>query len=160
MAETAPPIGEPRWVPADYVDEVSPPGRASADDWIIRLADGALALFGDDEIGVNPRLLRDGEIVCFMTTTAWGEGTVTVSADGNFIASRPMPPAAEQVWIPFDGPLADSLEDLARAGVLDELKGGEGPGEYPVYYGTWSGVIRLRFDAATGRFNPEAANDG
>lgn len=140
------------WLPAEYMDEVVPPLRASADAWIVVLDDGAPCLAGEVDGGIAPRQLVDGEAVGFQTCTDYGEATLTIAEDGSYTIKPPMPPEAQQVMAFGDlesmSPTIDELVTfLKHDGQLE-------PGEVRLFYYTWADAPALRFDAASRKFVP------
>lgn len=114
-----PPERERGWVPTEYVDEVSPPNRASPDAWIVRLADGAFALAGPEDGDDPGAILRDGETVLFDWQEDHGDGEIKqrTGDDGKpeLYADPPMPADATHVWLPFDyDSISNSVANLVK----------------------------------------------
>ncbi|MBR0649539.1 hypothetical protein GXW78_07700 [Roseomonas terrae] len=154
---------EKTWVPADWVDEITPPPRATPDAWIVLAADGAPMLAGchDGPLGDrtpeggedttsfgNPRLLRDGDVVVFMFTRNWGTAVLTVNQDGTWSVDREMPPEATSVWIPGDHETVDG--DVAA--LVENCSLQHEIGDHEIEYFEWSDGDPFVFDAANRRF--------
>ena len=77
---------ERKWVPAEYQDEVVPPGRSSPNDWITRMSDGAPALASGDpseDDDVAGRALKPGEVVDFDWVETYGQRSLTFRCGGD-----------------------------------------------------------------------------
>jgi|SRR5579885_763036 len=117
------------WWPADWADEVMPPGRPAPDDFIID-ADGHYWLgyafdakdASDQDKRYFSRRLERGDIVNFISCDDLGEAEIAIKSDGSFdIVSGAISPAATHFWCPGDmDTLAGSIEAFARQYVGDE----------------------------------------
>ena len=139
------------WIPEQYCDEWTPPGRDAPADWIVWKGDAAfLASSGyiDGDFGA---LLVDGEIVKFNHLETHGEIDLTLAADG-FSFAAPPPAEFGQCYASACDVLADTVDDLIQQLRDDKTE----PGVIAVEFYTWSGPLRFRFDAARRAF--EAVN--
>ncbi len=87
-----------KWVPHQYVDEITPTPRETPDAWLVSLpGDGVMAIAGDEtgEGEGEPIILADGQIVEFSWMEDFGTASFTVLADGRWTAEPPMPPNPE-----------------------------------------------------------------
>ncbi len=146
--------------PTEYVDEVMPDGRESANAWLIKRADGAICLDAPTPFEGEMRPLVDGEIVKFTTCQSFGKASLVWRSPTDFDLSEPMPEGAKQCCA-LNGwqmeTLSDNVDELAR--LLGEA--GADPGDaFTVAFYTYShGDLALRLDAATGTFvEPGPAN--
>lgn len=70
------------WMPAAYMDEIVPPGRASPSGWIVPRATGGWALASGWDDG-DDRDLIEGEVVEFHAQIAIADPTLTIAFDGD-----------------------------------------------------------------------------
>lgn len=114
-------IGERKWWPAEWVDEVVPPGRASPSDFIID-ADGhyflGYRLDADDVTEFQKRFYNTGidpaDTIEFMWADDLGPVDVAILPDGDF-GHVDVPSEATHFWTDRDGnTLAHSLEDFVK----------------------------------------------
>lgn len=108
--------GPRRWVPADWIDEITPPGREHPTEWISWAVGEATVriAWGDDE----PEIFRDvapGECVEFGWSVDHGRVTFTIRPDGTYTTSRPIPPEVNSFWqIGEPDTWGDSADEFAR----------------------------------------------
>lgn len=105
------------WIPEAYLDEVTPPGRASPDAWIERGDDGKLWIAPAwSSERTSPRLpLEEGQVVGFYWCDEFGAVRVQFKDDGTFKPLGPVEPKATHFWGVGDpGSLADSLAAMAK----------------------------------------------
>ncbi|WP_337996190.1 hypothetical protein [Oleispirillum naphthae] len=143
-----------KWVPTDYIDEVTPPGRATPDDWIV---EGA-GLGGFDETD-PPMPLNEGEIVLFDWVVDLGRATVLIEEDGTYDCTVPIPvppPGGTfHVFIPFDpDTMALDMDTFVAATFA-----ADGPGGYDVSFYSWS-AESLPFEFRDGRFIQVGSGEG
>ena len=138
------------YFPEILVDEMMPPDRASPDDWIVALDDGAPALDLQDMGGGENRLLRDGEIVNFQTRTDFGTATLTLTREDHTV-SEPMPVEAEMCCA-LNGRQTDTLSSDVSELASQLRDAGEEEGEFTISYYTFSGSLPYRFDADARKF--------
>ncbi len=141
-----------KWVPSDYVDEITPPPRETPDAWIE--GGNALAAFDD---AAPPRPLAEGEIVRFSWVETLGAVTITIAEDGSWTSNPPIPEtpegAAFHIWEPYD-PDTLSFDVDSFVAQWFEL---DGPGEIDAETYAWSTEnTPHRFHA--GHFLPEVAH--
>ena len=117
--------GPQRRVPRDFIDEITPPGRAHPNDWItweggetpIRIA------WGDDE----PEIVRDlapGEFVFFAGPIGHGSVRFLLRSDGSWDTSRPIPSEANAFWqVGEPDTWGDSADEFARNRIENEWGG-------------------------------------
>lgn len=159
-----------KWLPEHLTDEVSPPGRASPDAWIIgRVADpdGDDDLWriggweADDEpVDDTRRDMRPGEVVTFVYVVDLGEVDVTIDPDGGYAAHGPVPAEATHFWERGDtDTLACSLTEFADCYAENTLPG-DLPDRIRVRMAQWSGEIphRLLVEVGQAHFVPVAVN--
>ncbi len=108
------------WVPAEYVDEWTPPGHGSPDDFIVREGDGFILGYLADAKGINDeerrqfnRAIVPGDIVTFMFVDHLGEIEVAFRPDRTFDVKGVVPDEANWFWIAGTDICGDSLEELA-----------------------------------------------
>jgi hypothetical protein len=150
---------EVTWIPSELIDEVNPLSRPSPDDWVVSLDDGAPALHDGGE-GEGNRLLKDGEIVGFVTITDYGSAQLIIRSATDWTATPPMPQEAKEVCA-ISGWQLDSFASSTEECVQNILADEQGePGEYELSYFTWSNDIPHRFDAKTRTFKPAEPSNG
>lgn len=142
------------WYPADYVDEICPPGRPSPDHWIVQLDDGAPCIDHPDDDEPMGVALKDGDVVEFTWSARAADLTLTVHADGTWALPDlpPEPANGELVYrILYDNDTVTTdpatwFED----GIFDlEV------GDHEVEVTAWSlSDISFRFSFAEQRFMP------
>lgn len=129
------------WVPECYVDEVSPPPRASASDWVMKLPGDAYALapfdVGEDE---PHRVLHDGDVVRFHWTEHFGTATLLIGEGGSWSVDCEPPEPVTHVCAIGD---AETLAYGAGRGALEEfvrqwIENDAEPAAIAVAYYTWS----------------------
>lgn len=105
------------WVPSDYLDEISPPGRETPSHWIARHAVGdhyvlAPAWSEGEPEGLKVQL---GEIVGFHCTDDHGEVRVTIRRNGTYDCHGKVPAEASHFWIHADAEsLGSSLAEFVK----------------------------------------------
>ncbi len=135
------------WIPEQYCDEWTPPGRQAPTDWIEWKGETPyLASSGyiDGDFGA---LLADGEIVKFNRLEEHDKIDLTLAADG-FSFAAPPPAEFGQCYASENDVLADTIDDLIRQLRDDKTA----PGVIAVEFYTWSGPFPFRFDAAARAF--------
>jgi hypothetical protein len=136
------------WLPYDYFDEVIPPLRDSATDWIVSGPDFVATLASFD--GNQGRVLAEGEMVPFLYHVDHGTAVLTIADDLSWSVSSPMPAEANSVYcaeIDFSGSntIEGMVKDMAEFGALE-------PGTLEITFGYWSDQLPFRFDAAARAF--------
>jgi hypothetical protein len=87
-----------QWVPSDYIDEISPPPRATPGAWVTSLPGDAYALAPADDLDeATPRVLHDNDTVPFHWTEHFGRATLTSGADRIWSVDRPPPPETTHI---------------------------------------------------------------
>jgi len=127
------------WIPEEYLDEVTPPGRASPSEWIEdNVAGRALAPAWDFEKSA-PIALERGQVVNFYWCDTHGHVLIRLQRDGSFkILSGAVEPAATHFWRVGDPEsLADTLEEFAKQ-EAQSIPGGEDIADIDVQMATWS----------------------
>lgn len=129
------------WVPSIYVDEISPPGRPSPQDWLARLDDGAPCLapaeIEPEDPGAGRTPVALGEIVKFQWTQDFGLIEVTVSKDGTFTAHQQPHAEATHFCLYGDSDTTGyGLAEFARCLAQNGLEGEEE--RFVVHCYTWS----------------------
>lgn len=149
-----------RWVPQDYVDEITPRPRERADDWIVTLPGDAYALAPIDEGETPERFLHAGDRVLFDWTESHGEADFTVEADGTWSVDRRPPEDVTHIYVigdvetlayGVDGPAA--LAEFAA----NMIENGAGAGTERIAYYTWSDPA-VEFEFRAGAFHPVETN--
>lgn len=143
--KTDPPAAiKKRWVPERYVDEVTPPARATPTDWVMRRGSSFVLAPAFDE--AEPRWLRDGEVVEFSWTEAHGTAQLTIADDGTWTCTRDMPETeGGTMLVIFDGDWETMDESIASLVENNSLNGGE-PGEHDIRFYAWSDkTTKFRF---------------
>ena len=105
------------WIPEEYLDEVTPPGRASPDAWLEPAFEGGsqIARAWDADEDAPPIPVEEGQVVAFMWCDEFGAVKVQFKDDGTFKALGPVDPRTTHFWQVGDpGSLADSLEEMAK----------------------------------------------
>lgn len=137
-----------KWVPSEYVDEITPPPRETPSDWIV---DGK-ALAGFDETD-PPKPLTEGQIVEFSWSADLGSCTITLREDGSYTTDAPVPDAPEGgTFNVYDGCDADTLA-FDMPSFIEALRE-EGPGSYDAAFFSWS-TRNHPFTFRNGRFVAE-----
>ena len=121
--------GPKRWVPADFIDETTQPGRSHPSDWITWAGAGepVRIAWGDDEPEIV-RTVAPGETMAFGWSIDHGRATFFVRSDGSWSSSRPIPEGANGFWVIGD---PDTWRDDADEFVRDmiEFEWGSSPGD-------------------------------
>lgn len=153
------PPADAKYLPEDYLDEMSPDRRASPNDWVKGRADGSYILVGwdeamdDDPDDSDPRVLSDGDIVLFAWSRTHGMADITIAADGKWTAARPLPAPVENeqmmcaIFCDWET-ATTSVEELAQSYLENHPAGGEEP---LVYY-SWSNK-GVPFEFRAGEFH-------
>lgn len=153
------------YVPACYLDAVTPIPRETPDAWLVSLKDGSPAICpahlielvadkyeADGESRPHLWAVEDGEVVSFSQLTEYGDTILEFEPGGEWTIGRDMP-AGRDIMVCADGDadtIAHSVEDLA-----DLLADDHDPAHtyrYDISYYHWSGEIPFRFDATNKRF--------
>ena len=124
------------WVPETYLDEVTPPPRDTAQDWIEPGPFGGWRLAGWEDVGVEPHDLSDGEMLPFHWTEHFGHAVFTVE-DGKWSVSRQPPEGTTHICVGGDPDTlyyGDSIDGFAK----QYLDGGTEDVETELDYYTWS----------------------
>jgi hypothetical protein len=134
------------YVPTCFADEVTPPPRATPDDWLVH-RDGKYfltsgAAYEDEESDVA---VAHGEAVPFSRLEEFPDATLTVAKGGAWTCDPPAPEGAQHVMIDDDpDSMDDSVENLVANFVPD-------PGCYVLNFYTWHDEV-WSFDAEAGKF--------
>mgnify|MGYP004538338873 CR=1 FL=1 len=91
---------ERKWVPALYVDEITPEGRGGPAEWIVPHGEG-YALAPAEEDG-NPIPLTEGEAIAFDWYEDHGTVVLLLHADGGHSLARPAPPEINAAMVVGD----------------------------------------------------------
>lgn len=139
------------WLPADWLDEITPPPLATPDDFILQLNGGGFALAPKDvetleyDEGMKQWLtpVAVGEIVSFLPFEFYGRFTLQVEDGGNLFFDRWYPEKADNFF------LVDHDEYFETpAQMLDPNKFVDGkalePGNYAVDISWWGGEVMHR----------------
>lgn len=141
------------WWPADWLDEISPPGRSTPDQFVIRAHTHWLGYaFGaedvsEEQVRLYSRRLEDGDVVPFCCFDDLGTIVVKVAKDRSFTVAGHLDPKASWFWEEGNPEASgDTLEEVVR--VIDDVGGFE---NYPVVevtvrVGWWSPPIPHRFE--------------
>lgn len=140
------------WYPTDYVDEVVPAARESAQAWVEQHGEGwriaPLEPSCEDSFVLTP---VDGALINFCRCERLGEATLTTNADGTWHVDRLPSAGTNTITLDHDVAIGETLEDVVKQ--LYEHEGLK-PGEtYELSYSTWD-KLAYRFDAATGHLTP------
>jgi len=137
-----------KWYPADYMDEIMPDPRASAEAWVIEHA-GSFALAAADDEN-QPMPIVDGETVEFVTCQEFGTSILHFTKSGPTLEA-PWPEGAAQCVIMGDPEtMGYGLDETVKFLIENDYD----EDEYLIAFYTYSNIIRLRFDAATRSFFP------
>ena len=145
-----------RWWPDNYVDEVCPPGRESAEAWLSKRADGSWQLGGPTKY--DPDLaayeLVDGQVVKFSTCEPLGSGTVHVfDHDGERkIAFEGVVPIRANWFAMLDDMDGETIAGSVDATLHQFSEFEPEPGDHLIGFECWTTEI-LQFNAATGTFS-------
>lgn len=135
-----------KWVPSDYVDEITPPPRETPDAWIEDY--GNLAAIDDAH---PPQPLAEGEIVNFSWVETLGSVTITIAEDGSWTSNPPIPETPEgacsHIWAPFDPDTMSFDVDSFASAMLEN----DGPGEIDAEIYAWS-IENTPYRFHAGRF--------
>ena len=115
-------MAQREWWPADWADEVMPPGRSSPDDFLIDAEGHYFLGYRLDATDVTEhekryfnRGLDCGDIIEFVCCDSLGHIEVTINPDGTYKTSDSVPERATHFWVPGDtDTLADSLSSFAE----------------------------------------------
>ena len=120
-----------KWVPSNYVDEVTPPPRETPSDWLV--GGNALADIEDDE---PPHPLADGQIVRFDWVEDLGRSTIIIREDGSYDAEVPPVIPEGGTFHVYDGCDPETLA-FDMPSFIESLRE-EGPGRYDAVFYSWS----------------------
>ena len=161
------PLPQPQvsWLPDDYIDELTPDGRPSPQDWIIK-PDGIARLDAPfpEEDGYEPwnrtRYLSDGDAISFCRRTDYGEATLTVThRDGEvtWTVSPIVVPNGCTFGLLYDPETnADSLDELVQGGGVSPLE----EGEHVIWMVHWeSAAALMRINSTTGMLYPDVTGE-
>lgn len=141
------------WIPEAYVDEWSPPGRSSADAWLVRNGDGSWRIGGDDPDfpECHPITLAHGAVMDFWIDECCGEAVVTVADGGDSITCAVAMPQRANCCAIMDGfqieTPSNSLEETLAAFKDAEPENGD----YTVAF-RYHECRTMLFDASRGTF--------
>lgn len=103
------------WLPAYYLDEVVPPGKADPSDWIDRETEPryfAMHNGFESEAG-KQKIVAAGELVEFYCCDDYGSVLVTIERSGAFQAQGPIPTEATHFWDGDPDTLGSSMQEFA-----------------------------------------------
>ena len=157
-------MSEKQWVPAIYLDEITPPPRTTATAWAVALPEGDFALApADDEIDEEdrdpPTALKDGDIVQFSWFVDLGRaGFLIKSLDKTLPPSErwavdrepPTPPEGGHLFVMETGDsetMMDGLAEFAEAYIDNGYGLSEGEETTIAYYSWSSGSVPFEFRA-------------
>jgi len=144
-------------VPEIYLDETTPPPRATPDDWIVRKGDAFMidngpGFYDEDEESEALRL-NHGERVAFSRLYTYPDATLTFLENGKYRCAAPE--GAEHVMVACEPQtMMDSVDQLAA--YLREDGDGNPGDEYELKFYTWTDENWF-FDAEAGKFTRGAA---
>jgi len=127
-----------KWVPKDYVDEVTPEPKAHPSDWLIPMTGGRFALAPNEleteEVQKKLRLLAEGERVSFEWVDEYGTIGFQIHEDMTWTFDPPPPRGAQHFYLMSDFDVFEgNPEDFALLMVGSE----DCPGTHEVGCFTW-----------------------
>lgn len=169
-----------QWWPTDYIDEVSPPGRASPSAWIETIAGNGAQLAAADPVedggdGAPGRTLVADETLTFVSREMLGMIAVTIRTDGTWMIGKrdplefklldTVPAGTNAFWLAGDisgDTLAESMDAFVAAYIELDLPDDPPtePTEVHVAMACDSDEqpFRLVIDGGKARFDPIAKN--
>jgi hypothetical protein len=116
-------MSEREWFPAEWVDEVCPPSKATPDAFIVKDCDGWLLGYGPGDTGVHindadlyNQPLEVGDVVSFVSCDRYDDIEATLKRDGSYQLHGTLPPDHNTIIVDGDiDTLHEGFEALIEA---------------------------------------------
>jgi hypothetical protein len=116
-------MSEREWFPAEWVDEVCPPSKATPDAFIVKDGDGWLLGYGQGDTGVHindadlyNQPLEVGDVVSFVSCDRYDDIEATLKRDGSYQLHGALPPDHNTIIVDGDiDTLHEGFEALIAA---------------------------------------------
>ena len=140
-----------RWLPSDWVDEITPPPLASPDDFLFSVDDGSFALAPkdvetleyDEDMKEWLTPIAIGEIVSFMPSEFYGRFTLEVQVSGTLVFDRHYPEKADNFFlVDYDEYFDDPAQMLQADKFVDGVP--LQPGSYAVDISWWGADVAFQ----------------